>query len=368
MDISRKTFIGSALSVLAFGGCRMAGATAKAPEYGFKWIDLVHLGMKMWGDLPFKEKPKRDGIMTKVLTDAEYDAVTAPDVLAKDRLRFDEPFWRELSAKLRASGCNCIMIDVGEGLRYPSHPELAVKGSWSPEKLRAEIARLRGMGFEVFPKLNFSTSHDAWLGPYERMIATGKYYEVCADVIRDTMEVFAPVKNFHIGFDEEDVPHFHSNSSILVMRQGDLWWHDLNWLVREVERHGARAWAWSDYLRRHTKDQFKSEFCRKMPKTVVQNPWMYWTKKDKMDTEPYIQAFLTLAEAGYDIAACGSNCYGVTENFPDMAEYCHEKIAPERWKGMIMAPWIKTIEPYRRLHWQAADLMAEAISRVADKA
>lgn len=368
MDISRKTFIGSALSALAFGGCRMAGATAKVPEYGFKWIDLVHLGMKMWGDLPFNEKPKRDGIMMKVLTDAEYDAVTTPEVLAKDRMHFDEPFWRELSAKLRASGCNCIMIDVGEGMRYPSHPELAVKGSWSPEKLKAEIARLRAMGFEVFPKLNFSTSHDAWLGPYERMIATGKYYEVCADVIRDTMEVFAPVKNFHIGFDEEDVPHFHSNSSMLVMRQGDLWWHDLNWLVREVERYGARAWAWSDYLRRHTKDQFKSEFCRKMPKTVVQNPWMYWTKKDKMDTEPYIQAFLTLAEAGYDVAACGSNCYGVTENFPDMAEYCHEKIAPERWKGMIMAPWIKTIEPYRRLHWQAADLIAEAIGRVADKA
>jgi hypothetical protein len=102
-----------------------------------------------------------------------------------------------------------------------------------------------------------------------------------------------------------------------------------------------------------------------MPKTVVQNPWMYWTKKAKMDTEPYIQAFLTLAEAGYDIAPCGSNCYGVTENFPDMAEYCHEKIAPERLKGMIMAPWIRTIPEYRRLHWQAADLMAEAIRRVS---
>ena len=152
MDISRKTFIGSALSALAFGGCRMAGATAKVPEYGFKWIDLVHLGMKMWGDLPMNEPPKRDGIMTKVLTDEEYDAIWRnPDILAKDRVYFDEPFWRELSARLRESGCNCILLDVGEALRYPSHPELAVKGSWSPEKLRAEILRLRGMGFEVLP-------------------------------------------------------------------------------------------------------------------------------------------------------------------------------------------------------------------------
>ena len=364
MKANRRTFIGSALGALALGGSRTASALAKAPEYDFKWIDLVHLGMKMWGDLPFTEKPKRNGIQTKILTDAEYEAVTMPEHLAKDRLHFEEPFWRELSAKLRTSGCNCILIDVGEGLRFPSHPELAVKGSWTPEKLKAEIDRLRGMGFEVFPKLNFSTSHDAWLGPYERMVATPKYYKVCADVIRDTMEVFAPVKNFHIGFDEEDVPKFHGNSSMLVMRQGDLWWHDLNWLVREVEKYGARAWAWSDFHRRHTVDQFKSEFVKKMPRTVVQNPWIYWATKEKMETDINIQAYLRMADAGYDVAPCGSNCYGVTANFPDMAEYCQKKIAAAQFKGMIMAPWIRTIEPYRRLHWQAADLMAEAIRRV----
>ena len=53
------------------------------------------------------------------------------------------------------------------------------------------------------------------------------------------------------------------------------------------------------------------------------------------------------------------------ENFPDMSEYCREKISSERLKGMIMAPWIRTIPEYRRLHWQAADLMAEAIGRVS---
>ena len=364
MNTDRRTFIGSALGALALGGCSTARAIAKVPEYDFKWIDLVHLGMNMWGDITSKEPPKRNGIMTKVLTDEEFAAIFGnPANRAKDRMHFDEPFWNELSVKMRASGCNCILIDVGEGLRYPSHPELAVKGSWSPEKLKAEIGRLRGMGFEVFPKLNFSTSHDAWLGPYQRMVSTRKYYEVCADVIRDAMEVFAPVKNFHIGFDEEDVPQFHSNDSMLVIRQGDLWWHDLYWFVGEVEKHGARTWAWSDYHRRHTVDQFKSEFCKKMPKSVVQNPWIYWATKEKMEKDINIQAYLRMADAGYDVAPCGSNCYGVTANFPDMAEYCKRKIAPERFKGMIMAPWIKTIPEYRRLHWQAADLMAEAIAR-----
>ena len=50
-------------------------------------------------------------------------------------------------------------------------------------------------------------------------------------------------------------------------------------------------------------------------------------------------------------------------NFPGMAEYCAKALPREHFKGMLMAPWIKTIEPYRRLHWQASDLIAEAIRR-----
>ena len=171
--------------------------------------------------------------------------------------------------------------------------------------------------------------------------------------------MFAPVKDLHIGFDEEDMPNYQRSSSLLVMRQGDLWWKDLNWFVREVEKHGARAWVWSAYIRRHPLE----EFCKKMPKTVVQNPWTYRATKAKMASDPLIKIYSTLAEAGYDVAPCGSNCYGVTENFPEMSVYCKATLPAERFKGMIMAPWIKTIAPYRRLHWQAADLMAEAIQR-----
>ena len=166
----------------------------------FKWIDLVPLGMKMWGDLPLKEPPNRDGIMTKVLTDDEFDAIWRnPEVLAKDRVYFNEPFWRELSGKLRESGCNCIMMDVGEALRYPSHPELAIEGSWTPEKMQEEIRRLKALGIEVIPKLNFSTSHNGWLKHYRRMVSTRDYYRVCEDVIRDTGEIFGTPRFFHIG-------------------------------------------------------------------------------------------------------------------------------------------------------------------------
>ena len=95
-----------------------------------------------------------------------------------------------------------VLIDLAEGLVYPSHPELAVKGSWSVERMRKELDRLRGMGLEPIPKLNFSTTHDLWLGEYHRMVSTKKYYEVCADLIRDVGEIFGTPRMIHIGFDE----------------------------------------------------------------------------------------------------------------------------------------------------------------------
>lgn len=58
--------------------------------------------------------------------------------------------------------------------------------------MRKEVERLRAMGFEVIPKLNFSTSHDVWLGDYSRMISTPTYYRVCRDLIEEVAEVFKP--------------------------------------------------------------------------------------------------------------------------------------------------------------------------------
>ena len=97
MKTDRRTFIGSALGALALGGCGTVSRLADAPEHGFKWIDLIHLGMNMWGDRPLKDV-ERNGIMTKNLTDEEFNSIMRnPDVLAKDRLHFDEPFWKESS-------------------------------------------------------------------------------------------------------------------------------------------------------------------------------------------------------------------------------------------------------------------------------
>ena len=344
--MDRRAFLASA------GAFALAGPLGAGAAVDFRWSFLAHFGMNMWGDLP--KKYGRNGKMARLLTDEEYAAISNPPYSEKSHVRFDDAFWKDLSAKLKADGCNQIVIDVGEFMKYPSHPEIAVRGSRDPSSLAAEVERLRGMGFEVVPKLNFSTCHHAWIGRYARMVSTPKYYEVCADLIRDTMAVFRGAPYLHLGMDEETMPRCHHDTSMIVMRQGDLWWHDVLFLVKEVEKHGARAWMWHDYLR----DKPLATFVRRMPKTVLQSPWNYAMKLS--DKEPkYAKLYRDLVKNGYDILPAGSNCYGVPESFAAVHRWCSGNLDPAHYKGMQMAPWLGTFEPYRRLHFAASGLMAE---------
>ena len=111
----------------------------------FIWSALIHVGTRMWSD--------------------------RPENLHCD-LQFDEGVYHAITERMREIGMNMVILDIGESLVYPSHPELAIKGSWSPDKLHDEVVRLRKMGLEPIPKLNFSSTHDTWLGEYSRMTSS----------------------------------------------------------------------------------------------------------------------------------------------------------------------------------------------------
>ena len=143
----------TAASALALGGCSSLGIAAKRPEPDFIWSYLAHFGINSWKDIPL-------GTQDPAMKESWLLRCCA------DHVRFSEASWRRISAALAKAGCNQIVIDLAEIVQYPSHPELAVKDSWSVEKLRAELDRLRAMGFEVIPKMNFSATHDTWLKDY----------------------------------------------------------------------------------------------------------------------------------------------------------------------------------------------------------
>lgn len=274
-------------------------------------------------------------------------------------LRFDEDTWKEVSGRLVGTGCNMIVIDVCEFMRFDSHPELAIPGSWTKQRFAEELARLRAMGFEVIPKLNFSTSHDKWLGIYTRMVSTPQYYQVCKDVIDEVCEVFGNPRLFHLGMDEEVT---WVQRPFIRVRLNELFWHDFFYLAKCVEAHGARPWMWADYVW-HTPEKEK-DFLENMTKDVLLSQWYYGNFKH---TEGYLydssRAYEVLAKAGFDQLPTASNCDSTIEfcreNLELTIDHTRNLIAPENLKGYMMTTWEQTIPQRKHRLLDAVEILKE---------
>lgn len=295
------------------------------------WAYLLHLGYNMWSDKPGS---------------AEYTG-------ASNTLRCDEDFFDELVAFLAQSGVNTCVVDLGEGVVFKSRPELAVEGSWRAELLKSKLDAMRSAGITPIPKLNFSACHDEWMGEYARSLSTQRYYDFCRDVIGEACEWFGRPALFHIGMDEETYAH-QRDYSYAAVRGEDLWWHDFYYLADLVEKNGARAWIWSDYLWDHPET-----FLRKMPRSVLQSNWYYGRFEPSELDSMAVKSYRILEENGYDQVPAGSN-WSCSENFGRTVEHCRGIIAPERLKGFLQAPWKPTLRDRKYRHFEAADLVAQA--------
>ena len=301
------------------------------------WANLLHLSYNMWGDREPLEGEKR-----------------SPYWSAKPYLRFDETLWYNILEQMAAVGMNMVVIDLGDGVKYESHPEIAVENAWSPARLKEELGHARELGLEPIPKLNFSACHDHWLGPYARCLSTETYYNVCRELISEVCELFGKPRFFHLGMDEE-TPQHQRYHEYAVIRQYDLWWHDFNILVEAVEKGGARAWIWSDYVWNHPEAFFKN-----MPKSVLQSNWYYGAKFS--EDINYVKAYHQLEEHGYDQIPTGSN-WSTPENFEKTVEYCSGVIKPPRLIGFLQTPWKPTLEECRDHHMQAVKQVGSAIKK-----
>jgi hypothetical protein len=298
------------------------------------WAYLAHLSYNMWSD---RHAPEWD----------------LEHVSAKPYLRFDLSLWRDMRQAMVDAGLNMVVLDLGDGVVYESHPEIAVEGAWTRAQLRRELAQLRDLGLEPIPKLNFSTSHDAWLGPYARCVSTDLYYKVCQELIEEVIELFDRPRFFHLGMDEETA-HHQRHYAYVVVRQHELWWHDLQFLVEQVEAAHVRPWVWSDYVWEHPE-----AFYANMPHSVVQSNWYY---RAAFGPEvPRCDAYLGLEAHGYDQIPTGSN-WTVPENLIRTVAFCREHIASSRLLGFLQTVWKPTLDSCRDRHMEAIELMGRAIA------
>ena len=314
-------------------------------EDKFIWSLLLHLGYRMWGD--------------------DNSLKPMPDTLA-----FDYDVWKAATERMAEIGMNMAIVDVGEGIVLPSHPELAVNGSWEPERMRDEVERLKKMGIEAIPKLNFATCHDAWLGEVQHMVSTPEYYKTCADVIKDVAEIFGSPRLFHIGMDEESDMGIQERKDYIVKRQGSLYWHDVKFLEGEVNKYGARAWMFAD------ESWFNREsFYANCPKSILLSNWYYGRSFRVAEAKwhpPRIKAYADLDAAGFDQVPCATNWYpdflyakkGIRANdvnFPLTVAHCRNVVNPDRLKGFMMTAWKRTVKDNLDHILHAIDLVGQSM-------
>jgi len=276
----------------------------------------------------------------------------------RTELDLDEGLWNDALKKMADSGMNMIVINVEDSLKWDSHPEIAVRNAWTVNKLRSELDNMRKLGLEPIPMLNFSTTHDAWLGKYSRMVSTEKYYRICSDLIAESIEIFDKPRFFHLGMDEETASN-QRRSDYVVLRQNDLWWGDFYFLISEVEKRGSHPWIWSDYIWHHPE-----EFYKKMPKSVIQSNWYYGEdfSSDRMSegARTAVKAYAELNEHGYDQIPTGSNHLHNAKSIGNTVKYCKEHIDDSKLLGFLQTFWKPTIDTYRSLILEGIELTGEA--------
>ena len=244
--------------------------------------------------------------------------------------------WDKLVDFIAERQYNMLVIDVGDAIKYDSHPEISAPDAWDKDFLKKKLDEIRAKGIEPIPKLNFSTGHCEWLKEYRLMISTPTYYKVCADLIAEVCEAFGNPRLFHIGMDEEDIGH-QTKHGVAIVRQGEHWWHDAFFLFKECEKHGARPWVWSDYYWHHPE-----LFTKNMPKSVLQSNWCYrsLTNPPNEIQQVRVQTYLDLDRMGFDQVPTSSTWalpYGTNEF--ETVGWCRDKLSPELLKGFLTVPW-----------------------------
>lgn len=296
-------------------------------KHEFMWAYLIHLSTHMWSDASYNDR---------------------------NPLWYSKPFsennnvnlevWDETVKFLAERKYNTLLIDLGDAVKYESHPEISAPDAWDKDFLKKKLDEMRALGITPIPKLNFSCGHHTWLKQYNRMVSSPVYYQVCADLIKEVCELFDYPKYFHIGFDEE-VERKQRDVEKVVCRGQKLWFHDLFFMAGECEKYGARPWIWSDYFWEPENEQI---FLKNMSKSILQSNWYYdrfqeWPEDHFKRYGFRIKTYEIFDEMGYDQVPTSST-WQYKMNSEQTVAFCKDRLNPEHLKGFMTAAWKYTDE------------------------
>ena len=286
------------------------------------WTFMIKLGSNMWQK---KDSPR--------------PYYTEPEFCYHNEVLCDKEIWRKVTDFLPGCGINTVLIDVGEGVKLDSHPELANPGSWEKSEVATELERLRGMGITPIPKLNFSCAHNAWLKDYCYMVGTETYNRVCREVLEEVMELFGYPEFFHLGLEEETYAN-QKYSVVATVRRPSKKIADAQDLFQTCLKHGVRPWMWVD-IESIQGLGGEQAFVENIPRDVLISNW-YYGQVYRSQLDESVLLYNKLDEWGYEQIPTTST-WEYYLNARQTMNYCRDTVSPESIRGYLMAPWIFTI-------------------------
>ncbi len=237
-------------------------------------------------------------------------------------------------------GMNTIVLCLGEGLQYDSHPEIAVEGAWSKAELRELLDHIRKLGMDPVPMLNFSAAHDMWLGKYERMVGTERYRVVCADLIKEVCELFDTPKYFHLGM-EEETEEPQVTLDFTTIRNQIVFCRDVKFFCDTVRSMGSRPWLYCDAYNRFG-DDFAEAVGSDALLSDYHTSYAYYiraTQKKAAINKPCRPTeLIELAQKGYDIVPMMTS-YATFKLPESVVKFVKGNLQADQVKGVLNVPF-----------------------------
>lgn len=247
----------------------------------------------------------------------------------------DFSYWEEIIRFLAEKKFTAVTIEVGDGVLWDKHPEVAAPNAWSKNQFGDLLGKIRAAGIKPWPLVNFSACHDTWIKDYRFKLCTPEYDKFVADMLDEVSEVFDTPEQFHIGMDEENYEN-QVYRGFARVRHKVLYWKFVHELIERCEKNGSRAAMYGDYCWDNPE-----EFVENVPKSVLISNWYYdhfkqWPEGSYNYKGQHAYEFLE--KHGYDqLPTCST--WLTNSNPTETLANLKETISPERLTGFQCAIW-----------------------------
>lgn len=298
--------------------------------------------------------------------------------------------------KIAELGYDTVIWEVENNIRWQTVPECAAPEAFSPDEFREILQLARSLGLESIPMLQvlahceYVLKHPQYQHLSEHTDRTSQYCPLHPELIPfllrwvdEYLEIFGPVKTFHVGGDESWWLGSCPRCKAYVEQNslGDLYLQHIHAILEGLIHKGIRPALWADMVLSHP------EIADRIPRQTLMFDWMYdiyrgngkvWVWGDlKMCDRDQIpprrlavyrrylfpdgdepgrepETFYTadfLREKGFDVVTCpGASHYG--DNVFVGRNYLHQINTFDSWQkgmeisGSLLTSWTVHLHPW----------------------